>query len=314
MQSGKDRTKAWNEATLVGFALLILVALLQGGYLLGQGIVSAFAASPAGAPEWLLGLYNLIMSVVAFVVPYLFLQRTGRPLGLRISIRKSPIPLWIILPLFIGIMVGINSLSNLLQSLLSALMQLPQAEATALPASVLGRVFYFVSICVVAPVFEELLFRGAVQGMLRGWGAKFSIWMTAVLFTLMHANVWELPTVFVLSLLLCYVAEVSHSVRPCIVLHFANNFFSFLMMLARENMETIAAMALIFWLMLAFVALFVGAVWALRYFRLGPRLRLPKEQPNDSVAKRLAALAKTPAFIMGFCVCVAHFVLSALGL
>ncbi|MDL2214374.1 CPBP family intramembrane metalloprotease, partial [Clostridia bacterium OttesenSCG-928-O13] len=151
--------------------------------------------------------------------------------------------------------------------------------------------------------------RGMVQPMLRGFGARLSIAATSILFTLMHASVWEVPSIFVLSLLLGYVGYISRSVRPCIVLHIANNSFIFFSQLARENMEVMQAFALIFVAVLAFVALFAGAVWAVRHFRLGPKLKLPSARKMGPLRKRVLRLLRVPMFTAGAAVCLLYFIL-----
>lgn len=325
------------RAGLAGFALVLTVLLLQGGRLLWRALAgqlwpvaasanaglasadsfsaaaatgaSSTAVSLAAAPAWAPALAALLIALVAFGLPCLALRRGARPFGVAVSLKKGRLPLVVLLPLFLGLMAAVNSLGNLLRGLASLLFPLPEA-AVALPVGFAGRLLYFLSSCVAAALLEEILFRGYIQGLLRAFGPRFAIVGASLLFTLMHAAPFELPVVFALSLLLGYVAEISGSVRPCIALHFANNSFSFFMTLAQESMDGMAALALTFWMMLLFIGLFVWAVWAVRRYRLGPKLRLRRDAPAfGPPARRAGRLLATPAFLCGALAVAANFAL-----
>ncbi|HSV27681.1 MAG TPA: CPBP family intramembrane glutamic endopeptidase [Sedimentisphaerales bacterium] len=91
----------------------------------------------------------------------------------------------------------------------------------------------FVHVGIVVPWYEELLFRGLFQSLirdvtgtaLRGWG---SVVMTSVLFALLHPTThW--PALFVLSLAIGYSYEKSGSLIQAILIH---SFFNTSMMTA----------------------------------------------------------------------------------
>jgi membrane protease YdiL (CAAX protease family) len=82
------------------------------------------------------------------------------------------------------------------------------------------KVLLFISFGVVVPVFEEMLFRGMLQSMIRThlrnpWAA---ILISSVVFALMHPYWMHLPALFMLSLGMGYAYERSGSlVRPIFV-------------------------------------------------------------------------------------------------
>lgn len=86
----------------------------------------------------------------------------------------------------------------------------------------------FVSLVVVAPIAEEVLFRGYLFGKLRKyvpvWG---SVLITSLLFALVHFQ-WNVSLdVFALSLVLCMLRVVSGSLWPSILLHMLKNGVAF---------------------------------------------------------------------------------------
>lgn len=88
---------------------------------------------------------------------------------------------------------------------------------------------YFVYLAVIAPITEEFLFRGAFLQPLRRYGDKYAIIVSAIMFGLVHGNIFQSPFTFVLGLLLGYVTTKSNSIIPAIILHFVNNATAVLM-------------------------------------------------------------------------------------
>ncbi|MFP4437838.1 MAG: CPBP family intramembrane glutamic endopeptidase [Chloroflexaceae bacterium] len=79
-------------------------------------------------------------------------------------------------------------------------------------------------VAVLAPIGEELLFRGMLYPLLRRqWGAVAAITANAVIFAGAHL-IWQLfPALLVIGLLLAFLREWSKSVYPCILYHFLQN-------------------------------------------------------------------------------------------
>lgn len=74
----------------------------------------------------------------------------------------------------------------------------------------------------LAPVAEEILFRGLVQRTMLPFGKKFAILVSSLTFGLFHGNLLQTPYAFVVGLVLGYVAAEYH-ILWAIVLHVINN-------------------------------------------------------------------------------------------
>jgi membrane protease YdiL (CAAX protease family) len=86
----------------------------------------------------------------------------------------------------------------------------------------------FITLVVIAPIAEEMLFRGYLYGKLRKtipvWGA---ILITSVLFGVVHGQ-WNVGIdVFVLSVMACILREVTGSIWAGILLHMIKNGLAF---------------------------------------------------------------------------------------
>ena len=75
---------------------------------------------------------------------------------------------------------------------------------------------------VLAPITEEILFRGLIQRRLLPYGKRFAILCSALTFGLFHGNLIQTPFAFAVGLVLGYVA-VEYSVGWAVVLHIVNN-------------------------------------------------------------------------------------------
>lgn len=74
----------------------------------------------------------------------------------------------------------------------------------------------------LAPIVEELLFRGLILRTLMPFGKKFAILASAFLFGIFHGNLVQSPFAFAVGLVLGYTA-VEHSIGWAMVLHMFNN-------------------------------------------------------------------------------------------
>lgn len=80
----------------------------------------------------------------------------------------------------------------------------------------------FLYACLLAPVAEEILFRGVILRALLPYGKKLSIFVSALLFGLFHGNLVQSPFAFAVGLVLGFVA-VEYSLPWAMALHMFNN-------------------------------------------------------------------------------------------
>ncbi len=93
------------------------------------------------------------------------------------------------------------------------------AEIHSLPT------FALLLLVAVSPaICEELLFRGALlSGLRRDLGAAKSIWISAILFGLVHASIYRLAPTTILGALLAALTLSTRSLWPAMALHAAYN-------------------------------------------------------------------------------------------
>ena len=103
-------------------------------------------------------------------------------------------------------------------------------------------VFGILSITVMAPLVEELLFRGAIQGHLLRKGIKplYAILISSALFGIIHMNPGQVPFAFAIGLIFGWLCYRTGSLVPGIIGHFINNTIGCIQMatMSKEEFNT----------------------------------------------------------------------------
>ncbi len=94
------------------------------------------------------------------------------------------------------------------------------------------------AVIVVAPLAEELLFRGVLYRLSRGlWGSLPAAVISALCFTLVHGEPWYFFGLLALGFLLAFLYEMTRSITVCWITHGTHNAISFWLLLADRNGE-----------------------------------------------------------------------------
>ena len=91
-------------------------------------------------------------------------------------------------------------------------------------------VFTFITSVLLAPIVEEVLFRGVALNALSHYGMRWTVLMSGILFALMHSSLYPLFYAFCAGCVIAFFAYVSNSLFVAIGLHFVNNLLTFVSM------------------------------------------------------------------------------------
>jgi membrane protease YdiL (CAAX protease family) len=104
---------------------------------------------------------------------------------------------------------------------------------THVPANTQGIVLFFVVGGLIAPIAEEVFFRGIVYGFLRRWGILLALIGTTVIFVLAHAIISRIPLTQIVGGIVFAVAyEVEGNLMVPITIHVLGNMAIFALSLA----------------------------------------------------------------------------------
>lgn len=103
-------------------------------------------------------------------------------------------------------------------------------------------VFGIISIAIMAPLVEELLFRGAIQGYMLRKGMKplHAILIASAIFGIVHINPIQVPFAFAIGMIFGWLYYRTGSVVPGMIGHFINNSIATIQMalLSEEELNT----------------------------------------------------------------------------
>lgn len=78
--------------------------------------------------------------------------------------------------------------------------------------------------CIIAPIFEEVLYRGVLlKGLSKRYSTKKAIIYSALIFGIAHLNIPQGINAFLLGIIIGLVYYYTNSIFICIVMHFTNN-------------------------------------------------------------------------------------------
>ena len=214
-----------------GCAVASLVYLLARGLLtllvsalMGLAHPGASLAKPLGFSGVSTALFQLLIGLGAIVMTLVFLLKGTRlkTKDLRIML-PAPWSPGFCLPVFLGV----ANLANLAGALINRLTGSP-ATSEMLPSGGPELLVQFLALCVMPAIAEELLFRGAFQGLMRPCGSAAAIFAPALLFGVLHLDLAQGLTAFACGVFLGWLAERSGSILPGMLLHLVNNALAFL--------------------------------------------------------------------------------------
>ncbi len=142
-------------------------------------------------------------------------------------------------------------------------------------AAMSRNVWGVLSIVLVAPLAEELLFRGALERHLlkQGYGSTGAIVASSAFFAVVHGNPAQMPFAFLLGMLLAWLYYRTGSIIPGVMCHVINNGLAVWTMLTfspeMSTEEIIGDSATLCIMMFLSAGIFAACfVWARRIFPL----------------------------------------------
>ena len=115
-------------------------------------------------------------------------------------------------------------------------------------------IYTFIFVCIVAPVFEELMFRKILLNKLLPYGKKLSVIVSAFAFGLFHGNLNQILYAFVLGLIFAKLTISSGTIKYAIILHIViNSLGSVIFPALLLNGNTITAAVAVFIVLLCII-------------------------------------------------------------
>lgn len=168
---------------------------------------------------------TLISNILALAIIWLFFKIRKKKFFSAIQLNKCPVKSVSAAGLFgIGFGVVLNALISIIP--FSESMQNSFTDSySALSAG--NAVISFISVAILAPIVEEVFFRGLIYTRLKsGMNKIAAAVISSLLFGVMHGEIIWMLTGFIAGLALVWIFEKTKSLLGCIAVHIANNTLS----------------------------------------------------------------------------------------
>lgn len=173
-----------------------------------------------------------------FILWYGF-KNTGNPLKQVFPLRKfNPVLILLLITFFAGIQQLLNIVNHWVDQVIP-----PPAWFWELFSKIFESDFgffgAFMKVVIIAPVVEELIFRGVIMhGLMRNYSKVKAIFFSGLLFALFHLNPWQFPATFVLGILLGWIMIRTKNIGLAIIGHAINNLLVLLSITFHEELES----------------------------------------------------------------------------
>ena len=220
-----------DKITHFGVALLTQLALHCVRSLLLNTV--SMAMSDSTALPYVYGILSPILKVAVFLIPtFIYLKLCDIPLQNLLTPssdepQKNTPALYKTLQFIVAASITLNAanLSGLATEYLYKALGISPSPSE-LPNGFWLQAISFVSAVILAPILEELLFRGVAINALSDMGNR-AIFLSGLLFALMHYSSYSLIYAFVAGCLIAYSTKRTNSLKTAVGLHLTNNLITF---------------------------------------------------------------------------------------
>ncbi len=206
-----------NKQRLKGIRYMLLsIAAANALITIVLGLISSFFKDPI--PMY---LESLIIGLCAYLIPLVIYAKTtgvtAEAAEEMFYLRRSKKSL-LLLSLLLGIcwqfvMIVINLPVNLLLN----------GSDSYIPQSALELMAAIFVVGIIPAVFEELLFRGIVDGSMSEFNTKTAVIFSSVMFAVLHADIFGFMGYIFMGAILTSIVRRTGSVYSAMLFHFANN-------------------------------------------------------------------------------------------
>jgi membrane protease YdiL (CAAX protease family) len=240
-----------------GFALFVLAVAVLCSQMLIEFLVNRFCPVVAETDWYIWALTATSMVAIGFPIYFLLMYRIPDS-PKKEMVKLKPTKFIMIFFICCGAMYITNFISGIL-TMAIAYLKGDKQLLNPLEEAVLNGNFTLTLIyaAIVAPIFEELIFRKLLLNKLRRYGDVPAILMTGIAFGLFHMNLSQMFYAAVLGFIFAYITIRTNTIRYSILLHMMVNFIGTVVSPFAASQNKLALMILGYWM---FVSTLTGII------------------------------------------------------
>lgn len=220
----------WNSGNSLRYPSIIKAILLAAFFIICQLIAAYLVGMLAGITGTVISsiALGIVNSLALLAVMRWVSSKTGITLVDAIGGRR--VSLWVTVSVLL-VSLGAVVLLNELQMVLQKYIPMPESFKLSRLQFLNAKDWFgaMLTLSIVAPITEEILFRGVIlSGFLRNYRKTEALMLSAWLFAFIHLNPWQYVTAFLIGLFLGFAYMRTNSVIAPILCHAAFNGCSFI--------------------------------------------------------------------------------------
>ncbi|MEA1880864.1 MAG: type II CAAX endopeptidase family protein [Candidatus Marinimicrobia bacterium] len=232
-----------NRTLSVRFAFGIVLLSVLSALIIGS-IFSALDSSILSGAKPGLPTYFAMFIGQAFLVVPVIIYLLRKNFTLSETLRINPVSrntVFATILLSLGAMILSDEINLLVDMVIPMPDSFLQVEAMLTPDNPLSLVLLIFTVVILAPVGEEILFRGFLQKYLENaWGdITRAILLSSLFFAAIHFNPYWMIQIYFLGVLLGFLAWQTNSIIPSIIFHIIINATSLLFSSMGEFFESL---------------------------------------------------------------------------
>ena len=200
--------------------LLVRVAVLKQGGSLSLGTVSSFL-SQSNNSDLLNNCFYGAMYIAYMVIPLIVICVLLRQDPFKVISTKFTHPELLLPAIAIGLFFSVagDLYASYFDWLLSLVHLKTKLDQFSFPSNVPAFIVYYIELAVLAPICEELIFRGIILQNLRKFGNFFAVLVSSLLFGVLHGNLEQTPFAFVVGIICGIVVIETGSIFASMLIH-----------------------------------------------------------------------------------------------
>ena len=253
-----------NNVISIGAVFGIVILSVISAFTLGGMIMGISASSPEQTNKLYIYISFFLGQGIILIPPIYFLTVKQKPI--LNSLRVNSISIKTIKYSFVfslGILIIIDALDRIIHSIIPTPDYIIDLGQIMQPESTLGYIFLFLAVVIVAPIGEEILFRGFLQKFLEEHWKDITraVLVTSLFFAMIHFNPFWTIQIYLLGVVLGFLSWKTKSVIPSIILHSLNNGTAYILSIFNDidvNIYLKGGVIPIFFIILAFYFIFIS--------------------------------------------------------
>ncbi len=221
-------------SNLIGIRGVIGVVILSviSAFSVGGIIMGIFTSTPNQIDKIYLYLSFFLGQGVIILPPIYYLNFKKK--SILDSFRIKPVSFNIIIYSIIfsaGVIILFDAVDRVIHQIAPTPDYIIDLGKIMQPESTLGLIFLFLAVVVMAPIGEEIVFRGFLQKFLEEHWKDITraVLVTSIFFAIIHFNPYWTIQIYILGIILGFLSWRTKSIIPSIILHSINNGMAFIL-------------------------------------------------------------------------------------